>query len=40
MPEKKQTLEIDGRSIQLVATDSVFLSVGFSQARYPKGSLT
>jgi hypothetical protein len=26
--------------IELVATDSAFLSVGFSQARYPKGTLT
>jgi len=24
----------------LVATDSAFLSVGFSQAQYPKGHLT
>jgi hypothetical protein len=35
-----ETPEPAARALGLVTTDSAFLSVGFSQARYPKGNLT
>jgi hypothetical protein len=37
----KVNLQVNDRKpVELVATDSAFLSVRFSQARYPKGNLT